>query len=387
MQINSYHVAVLGGGIVGKACALLLAAQGIRTAWIAPPPHCPQSQRVYALSASSQRLLERLRVWQTLKPEHRQRVSSMEIFSNQQADAALHFSAYGAAVPQLAWIVQGDALELGLQQALAFSPQVHTFADWAHQLSYTDEAVCLSLQNGATVQAECLVAADGAASWARTQAGIEVWEHPYQQMGVVANFHCELPHQGIARQWFMEGEVLALLPLPEQHYSMVWSASVEHADALLKMESSALAAYVQQAATVAQYTGSLQAMSMARAYPLTLRIAKKKNARRMVFIGDAAHHIHPLAGQGLNLGLQDVIELSQVFSAKEGFRSYGDERLLRRYARGRAMDTLLMAGVTHTLQNTFAMPGRVPAQLRHVGMQLLDRLPGIKNFLIKQATH
>lgn len=418
MQITSYPIVVLGGGIVGKTCALLLAQQGIRVALVAPlstRTHCataspdnssastpdttenvsPTKQniaplaasndRVYALSASSQALLAHLRVWQTLTPQRLQAVAEMRVFGDASGHNAIHFSAYAAAVSELAWIVHESDIERGLDAALAFAQNITHYRTHAHALQCSSDHLHLTLDDGHVLHAECLVGADGVRSWVREQAGIAVEKKAYQQTAIVAHFSAERPHHGTALQWFLNGEILALLPLPNQQFSMVWSASDEHAAHLSTMTAEALATTVQNTATVMQDTGKLQGLSAPVAYPLNLVCAKSLVGNRIVLVGDAAHRIHPLAGQGLNLGLRDVAALAQIFSQKESFRSYGDARLLGRYARARATDIAFMVAITHGLQRSFALPGKLPAQVRDIGIRLLNQWPAAKKFLVTQA--
>lgn len=381
MQKNSYHIAILGGGIIGKACALLLSDLGLDIAWVAPPS--TTTDRVYALSASSQALLTQLRIWPTLAPERRQAVSAMEIFT-EAATKALRFSAYTAAVPELAWIVHEQDMQQGLDTALSFAKGVTPFRAKAHTLKVSDH-VELGLENGTVLQAMCLIGADGTHSWVRTQAGIEVTVKDYQQTALVARFKSEKPHHGIARQWFINGEVLALLPLPDNQLSIVWSARPSHAHTLLNMDQHRLAAYLQDTADVMQYTGRLSGLTPATGYPLSLKVAAQLVAPHIALVGDAAHVIHPLAGQGINLGLRDVATLGKVFAAKENFRDYGDIRLLNRYARARALDVKLMVGVTDTLQRCFATPENSLAKLCGWGLRRIDKTDWVKNILIKNA--
>lgn len=396
---RSFHLAIVGGGLVGKTAALLCAQQGLRVALLAPgrapqPAEAGWDSRIYALSASSQALLERLRVWPQVNRTRIEPVAAMQIFGDDGGE--LEFTAYGAAVSQLAWIVESSELERVLDAALAFAPQVAQFDALAQQLAVTDDGVTLTLADGRTLEAECIVGADGAQSWVRNQAGIAIDASPYKQFGVVANFCADIPHRGVARQWFFgtrgdgadyPGEILALLPLPGNHLSIVWSASDAHAQQLLALSPEALAQAVMQAqaGAVGALTGTLRCVTPAQGFPLTMRRARQLVAPRIALVGDAAHTIHPLAGQGMNLGLRDVAELGAVLAARETFRDCGDPRLLRRYERARRGDVARMAATMDGLHRLFAQPEPWAGALRNAGMRLVGGQSLIKNFLVRQA--
>jgi len=420
--VARFQIIVVGGGIVGKACALQLGQLGLRVALLAPPatsrsggaqPWLAQGEswdaRVYALSASAQALLEQLRVWPSLDTTRYQPVSDMRVFGDASAQGGatdnggdLHFSAYGAAVPQLAWIVESGHIEQTLDTALRFQSHVTTFPHLGQALSLGPERAMLTLDDGRVLEAECVIGADGAGSWVRSVCGIGVSARPYRQLGVVANFRAERAHQNTAWQWFLgagnsemsaaagtlaPGEILALLPLPDNHLSMVWSAGEAHAAQLLALDDTQLAQSVEQAAAgaVRARFGALQCVTRPKGFPLTLQQAEVTVAHRMVLIGDAAHVVHPLAGQGVNLGLRDVAELGRVFAAKEAFRDYGDLRLLRRYARARSEDVLALTATTDGLQRLFAAPGPLAYGVRNAGMRLVSAIAPLKRLLVDRA--
>jgi ubiquinone biosynthesis UbiH/UbiF/VisC/COQ6 family hydroxylase len=183
------------------------------------------------------------------------------------------------------------------------------------------------------------------------------------------------------------GEVLAMLPLPDHHVSMVWSADEAHAQELLALSPEALGAAVEQAAAgaVGRRFGKLACVTPAQGFPLALQQAEQFAQHRVALIGDAAHVIHPLAGQGMNLGLRDVAERGRVLAAKESFRDCGDLRLLRRYERARREDVLALTIATDGLHRLFALPGTVARTARNTGMRLVGAAPFLKRFLIEHA--
>lgn len=414
-EATVYHLAVVGGGIVGRACALRLAQIGLRVAHIAPPAPASAAAapdawdaRVYAFSASSQALLEQLRIWPALDMARVQPVQDMRVFGDEaaargeHAHADLHFSAYAAGAPQLAWIAESSLVERALETALRFAHTVQTFAHAATGFEMEADAVRLTLADGQTLRAECVIGADGKNSWVREQAGIQAEAKPYRQLGVVANFQAEHWHQDTAWQWFLgasgehavaddttpvRGEILAMLPLPDRRVSMVWSADEAHARELLALSPDALCRAVEAAAggAVAARFGRLSNITPAQGFPLVLQHASRLVAPRVALVGDAAHVIHPLAGQGMNLGLRDVSEIGRVMAERETMRDHGDLRLLRRYERARREDLLSLTAATDGLHKLFALPGALPRTVRNAGMALVGMTPFIKRLLIKHA--
>jgi ubiquinone biosynthesis UbiH/UbiF/VisC/COQ6 family hydroxylase len=385
-QNQPFHAVVVGGGLVGKTAALALTQAGLRTALLAspaarPPAHAVFDSRIYALSSSSQALLERLRVWQALDRSRLGPVLDMRVFGD--AFAELHFSAFQAAVPQLAWIVESGLIEQSLDAALRFQPNLTWLDSRAQGMAVRDDAAHLTLANGESLEADLIVGADGAHSWVRAQIGSKMERRDYRQTGVVANFKCEKSHGETAYQWFRDGEIIALLPLPNDHVSLVWSAKSDHAEALLRLDPAQLAAEVEKASQ--NLLGALECVTPAQGFPLALQTVDRLIAPRVALVGDAAHLIHPLAGQGMNLGLRDVAALTDAIAKKEAFRDAGDPILLRRYERARREDIHKLVAATDGLQKLFAVPGTLARAVRNTGMALVGAQPLIKRWLVSAA--
>ncbi|KUY79092.1 ubiquinone biosynthesis protein [Burkholderia cepacia] len=383
---HSFDVAVVGGGLVGKTAALALTQSGYKTALLAQPA-APRpadlvfDTRVYALSSSSQALLERLRVWQALDHGRLAPVYDMRVYGD--AHAELHFSAYQASVPQLAWIAESSLVEASLDAALRFQPNLTWFEARAQGFDVHDDAAVLTLSSGQVLEADLVVGADGAHSWVRSQMGAKVERRDYRQTGVVANFKASLPHRETAYQWFHEGEIVALLPLPDGHVSLVWSAHTAHADELLALDPAQLAAEVERVSH--GRVGTLDCVTPAAGFPLALQTVDKLIAPRVALVGDAAHLIHPLAGQGMNLGLRDVAALADAIAGKESFRNLGDTVLLRRYERSRREDIRALMVATDGLQRLFAVPGSLAKAVRNAGMAFVGAQPLVKRWLVSAA--
>ncbi len=399
--MNSYDLIIVGAGIAGKATALRLAQLGLKILQIAPNfdpgVHCNDDltwdSRIYALSSSTQQLLADIHVWEALDHKRIQVVSDMRIMGDRgQNQDELHFSAYSATVPQLAWIVESSHIERTLDTASKFQGNIQRITDSVTDFKSDADAVTVTTEKGQTYTAKLLLAADGAKSSIREKLKIETAVNDYQQTAVVANFECELDHQGAACQWFLNnGEILALLPLPNKKLSMVWSAQPSHAEQLKAMDPSSLCAAVQAAAdgSVRKRTGSLKMLTSPQGFPLRRMRAKRIIAPdthpRIILIGDAAHVMHPLAGQGLNLGLRDVATLGKILEDKESFRPIDDPVLLRRYERARHGDTDILLFTTDQLQKMFSSDSALVKTVRNMGMGIVNRSAFLKRQLIKKA--
>jgi ubiquinone biosynthesis UbiH/UbiF/VisC/COQ6 family hydroxylase len=382
-------IVVCGTGIAGLAMALGLAKGRHAVTLVGPKPsgatytgdeYCP---RVYAMSPASRDFLKRLGVWDMMDARRIMAVESMEIYGD--ASGAVHLHAWQAAQDALAWIVESSEMERVLQQAV----QVYGIV-WHAEKFRRIESSTVFTESGRALQADLVIGADGAQSPVREAAGITLNSRPYGDMGLVAHLHAELPHQHTALQWFTGDSVLALLPMPDtgagHQVSMVWSMPEHDARELLDMDATDRGATLETRldAATGRRLGRLQLQSGVFGFPLFLE-SSGMIAPGVALVGDAAHRVHPLAGQGLNLGLGDVEALLKVLDDKEAYRGPGDMRVLNRYRRARAEPILAMRMATDGLHRLFGIHAAPAVWGRNVGMQWVDRLPFVKRLLIEGA--
>lgn len=395
---HDLQVCVRGSGAVGLSLALALAHQGLRVgvqagahtgtqagsaagapagaqaaapAASAPPPAA--DVRAYALNSRSRALLQQIKVWEALPPDAVTPVEDMAV-AGDAAGALIEFSAWQQGTQALAWIVDAAELEQALRTAARFSPHLQWLDDSAADATRA-------------ARAELQVLAEGKHSAGRAALGVAFERHDYGQTALAARLQSDLPHGQLARQWMAAPDILALLPfdrpLPGRSYALVWSLPPERAQALRAAPVAEFEAELMLA--TGGMAGSLTLASERACWPLAIARADRVCGPGWVLVGDAAHQVHPLAGQGLNLGLGDVVALAAVIAAREPWRSLGDERLLRRFERARALPNTAMALMTDGLQRLFAQPHPLAKELRNRGLSLLNQLAPVKRALTARA--
>ncbi|MBH9551231.1 FAD-dependent monooxygenase [Inhella gelatinilytica] len=362
-----HDVLIRGDGCVGRALALALSRQGLRVALRGRPERSSGPDlRAYALNTASKRLLSDLKVWDALSPDARTPVRDMKV-QGDQAGAHIGFSASQSEVEALTWIVDAAELEAQLETALRFAPHVERVLD---DVPHALLALC-----------------EGREAGSRAALGVSTRAHRYGHSAVAARLVSDRPHHGVAWQWFRDGEVLALLPLDRPQaghgWALVWSQPAERATRWLDASPTDFEAALQ--AHSQGLAGELKLASERKAWPLQWLQADRVSGPGFVLLGDCAHQVHPLSGQGLNLGLGDVATLAEVLAAREAWRPLGDERLLRRYDRKRVWPTRLMGGGADALWAGFAHDSPWVASLRNHGLNWVDQMPPLKRWLAQRA--
>jgi 2-polyprenyl-6-methoxyphenol hydroxylase-like FAD-dependent oxidoreductase len=363
-------VAVHGAGAVGATLALALAGAGFTVALHRAPERGQTADdvRAYALNAASVALLRRLRVWDALPADAKTAVHEMQI-AGDEAGGRLQFSAWTQAVEALAWIVDAAALDAALASALRFAAQVRVADD------------------GAQTPAALIAVCEGRHSPQRDRLGVAYEVHAYGQQALATRVTASQPHAGNARQWFRAPDVLALLPLdrpqPGASYGVVWSLPEMRALELRAAPQAEFEAALNDATGGA--AGTLALAGARQTWPLAVAQAARVHGPGWVLLGDCAHLVHPLAGQGLNLGLADVAVLGRVLAEREPWRPLGDERLLARYARERAAPVAAMRHLTDGLLQLFAAPAPLAKELRNRGLGLVNHVAPLKRWLTQRA--
>ena len=389
-KANSFDVLIVGGGPVGLTLALALvqSARGIRVGLVDRRPlSVPRDARASAIAAGVRRVFEALGVWPKMAAAA-QAITAMRITDSGEGDISrpLFLTFDGDIAPGEAFAhmvpnaVSGQVLlDAVADRITVIAPAIIT------GYSADTDAARLVLDDGRILTAPLLVAADGGQSALRGMAGIGVIAHDYGQTGLVTTIAHELPHDGVAYEHFRPAGPFASLPLPGNRSSLVWTERSDAAPRFLAMEATELAGEIE--AVMGSTLGAVTVEEKLMGFPLKLQLARDFVAPRLALVGDAAHVVHPIAGQGLNLGLKDVAALAEaVVDAIRLGLDHGGDDVLARYRGWRRLDTASMAAMTDGLNRLFSNDVAPVRALRDFGLGLVDRAGPIKSALIRTAS-
>lgn len=390
VAVLTFDIAIVGGGIVGLSLALALAKKsGLSIVILESNPETvpydvnAYHHRVSAVALSSVRIFQSLQVWQDIINTRVSPFTAIQVWET-SSQSNLDFESNEIGEPVLGYIIENNVIQNSLREKLKSHPQVHVVSPVKlTEFHENDEFVTLVSDNNIQYRARVAVAADGARSWLRDQVGINAYAEDYDQEAIVATVVTELPHEKIARQVFLPGGPLAFLPLSDAHTSsIVWSLPKDEARMLRTLDETEFR--LRLAAAFSCRLGSVNEIGGRFTFPLKKQQAEQYVCGRTVLVGDAAHVIHPLAGQGVNLGLLDAASLAEVmFSA--GSEDIASSAVLRRYERWRCADNLaLMTGVD-LIKHLFASDKVSVQTARAIGMAVTSRLSVLKNIFTRYA--
>jgi 2-octaprenylphenol hydroxylase len=393
-----FDLLIIGGGMVGACMASLAASEpaldGLRIALLeANPPSAPPDNtvdlRVSAISRASQRILDSFGAWSRLPPQHLSPYCEMVVWdaSGQPRGAAsIHFSASETSEPDLGHIVENRRLQWAMMESQPFRRVTVLRAELA-ELELEASLPTATLADGRRVTAQLIVGADGAGSLSRKLAGIETVGWDYDQRAFVTHVRTEHPHAQTAWQRFLPDGPIAFLPLADGRSSIVWSATPEHAERLASCADDRLGAELRDA--IGGVLGDVEVAAPRAHFPLRLTHARSYCKARFALVGDAAHAVHPLAGQGVNLGFMDCAALVQTLADERAaggtVESMAELRVLRRYERWRKSENVVALGLIDSLKRLFGAQSTIASALRRTGLSIVDRSDIMKKFLISRA--
>ncbi|KHD23567.1 oxidoreductase [Vibrio caribbeanicus] len=389
-MMQSVDIAIVGGGMVGLALAAAFKETELRIAVI--ESRDPDEQladlpdvRVSALSRSSENILRNLGAWPGILSRRYSPYSAMEVWE-QDSFARIEFDAQKLAQPDLGHIVENRVIQLALLEQVKQLPNVSLFMpSKCSTMAIGESEAWLTLDNGQALTAKLVVGADGANSWVRKQQDIPLTHWDYGHSAIVANVWTAEAHERVARQTFTPQGPLAFLPMGESNMSsIVWSTEPNRADKLIALSDSEF-----NKALTAEFDARLglcEVVGERFAFPLKMRYARDFVVERVALVGDAAHTIHPLAGQGVNLGMLDAASLAQeVISLWQKGEDIGSKRNLRGYERWRKAEAAKMIAAMQGFKDLFSGGNPAKKLVRGIGMTLVSQLPGAKDEIMKRA--
>lgn len=391
---SSYDIAIVGGGLVGLTLALALARShcGLKIVVLEAKPQAYSwslegyDTRVSAITLASQRIFEKLKLWKDMQKKRVSPFRRMLVWEGEET-ASITFDSADIAEPSLGYIVENTVMLTTLLEHLLTCPDVQYVAPFILTQFLVDEtSAILMAENGSFVRARLVVAADGATSWLRQEAKIAVDYHSYDACALVATVYAEKPHEQTARQIFLSTGPLAFLPLSlPQASSIVWTLPSQVAEQMLASDQASFCKALGQAFNYR--LGSIIATEKRECFPLRELNAARYIAPRVALVGDAAHVVHPLAGQGVNIGLADALNLAEIIAgAIRRGSDFSSTKCLRRYERLCKAHNEPMLMSIWALQKLFAYEGPMLVRARKLGLKTINRIGPVKRFLMRFAT-
>lgn len=384
-------IVIAGGGYVGLVTAVSIksAAPHLSVTVIdaAPVGAWKNDPRASSIAAAATRMLDKIGVWQEILP-NAQPITDMIITDSRTSDPVrpvfLTFAGEVNPGEPFAHMVENRVLNTALHNRGDALGIRFVEATGVEAFRTNPESVTVTLSNGETLHTRLLIAADGARSRLRDQAGIKTVNWDYGQSGIVCNVSHERPHGGRAIEHFLPGGPFAILPLPGNRSSLVWTERTADAQRLIKTDEFVFEAELEQ--RFGHHLGPLKVEGLRRVFPLGLTLVREYVKPRFVLVGDAAHRIHPIAGQGLNLGFRDAAAIAEIIVETDRLGlDIGSFAALERYQSWRRFDTVQMGVTTDILTRLFANDHPAVRSIRDIGLGMVDRIPSLKNFFIKQA--
>ncbi len=388
--VQPYDIIIVGGGMVGATLACALGNSSLRIAVIEARQSNFDWQegshdiRVSAITHASQHIFENLGVWESMQHDGAAAYNKMHVW-DATGQGQIHFDSTEVGQADLGHIIENRIIQKAVQTRLSDFDNVDLLMPLQLQsMQLNEQGVELLAADGLKLSAAVLVGADGANSWVRKQAGITLSSWAYQQNAVVCNVTTSESHQNACWQQFMPEGPLAFLPLADGQSSIVWSTTEEKSRSLLTMDEHSFNQELQL--TFGSSLGRIQLSSERGSFPLRLRHANQYVQEHLALIGDAAHTVHPLAGQGVNLGLLDAVVLAEeLLRAQEKKREIGALSTLRRYERRRKGDNIAMLAAMDGFKRLFSNDLTPLKFLRNSGLNIADKLGPLKNMMIKRA--
>lgn len=392
MTRQTYDVAILGGGLIGMAMAVAMARHGMSVVLIDPAPVADRAAlgfdgRAYAVAPGSRNLLAATGIWDGIAPEA-QPIRQIEVTDRVQGPAApgnLHFDPIDAGSDTLGWIIEDHILRGALLTAVEAAGVAHIAPGRAEHVERDAYSARVNLADGREILASLVVACDGRKSATAQAAGIQYLAWGYAQTGLVSAISHSLPHEGLAHQGFYPGGPFAVLPMTGNRSALVWSERAAAASDIAALSDEAYMEAVR--ARIGDRLGTLDLLGKRWAYPLGLSLASRYAVPRLVVAGDAAHGVHPIAGQGMNLGLRDVAALTEVLvGARRLGLDIGSAEVLSNYERWRRFDATALSLGMDALNRMFSTSAGPIQAMRSFGLGLVQKMPGVQRAFMQAAS-